>query len=229
MDVKPKTIMDFLKILTWQKIIQLFLFFAILLGAWGFWENRITIYNSIKVGARVESDEPLVINISNLTKSYFDTALDKSKDLISGIQIIDVNFKKNTRVTSFFAFNDIDLKKAYEHFATNKVSDVPLFTENEVNNQRLINLINGDFVCYDYHDTPAYKLYLPFPKNISYICSISIPPYYGRFSGYMNIYLTRKPENDDLVFIRQLARDMSLRIYENDIDKSKSNGGYKNP
>lgn len=220
--------MDFLRILTWQKIIQLFLFFAILLGAWGFWENRVTIYNGIRVGARVESDQPLVINISNLTKSYFDTALDKSKDLIAGIQIVDVNFKKNTRDTTYFAFNDVDLKKAYEHFSANKISDVPLFTENEVNNQRLINLINGDFVCYEFHDTPAYKLYLPFPKNITYICSISIPPYYGRFSGYMNVYLTRKPENDDLTFVRQLAKDMSLRIYENDIDKSKINAGNKN-
>ncbi len=55
---------------------------------------------------------------------------------------------------------------------------------------------------------------------VATVCSISIPPFYGRFSGYLNIYLTKKPSPDELTLIRQVARDLSLRIYENDVDKT---------
>ncbi len=220
MNMKPFT--DFVKVLSWQKLVQATLFLLLLILAWGFWENRVTVYNSLRVGARVESDEPLIINLSNGTKSYIDTTLSKSKDLIGGIQIVNVNFKKNSRGSAAFFYNDSVLKSAVEQYQATRIADSPLFTDNEVNNQRLINLINGDFVCYDFKDTPGSKLYPAAGKDIPSVCSISIPPYYGRFSGYMNLYLLRKPLPDDLIFIKQIARDISLRLYESDIDKTNA-------
>ncbi len=225
MAIRLNSIKDLINSLSWQKIFQALVLILILLGGWGFWENRITIYNSIKVGARVETDDPLVINVSSTTKAQFNLALEKSKDLVAGLQIISVNFKRNNRSTSYFAFNDRDLKLAYEHFAETRIAETPLFTDSVINNQRIINLINGDFVCYDYKDTPAFKLYAQSLKNVTTVCSISIPPYYGRFTGYLNIYLTRKPENEEFVLVKQLARDMALRVYETDIDRSSK--GYK--
>lgn len=228
MAVSMKPFSDFIKVLSWQKLIQAALFLLLLMLAWGFWENRATIYNSIKVGARVETDAPLIINLSNGTKSYMDGALNKSKDLVAGIQIVNVNFKKNTRNTSYFFLNDPLLKTTFDAFQASKVADIPLFTDSEINNQRLINLINGDFICNDYKDTPAGKFMSAAAKNIPQVCAISIPPYYGRFSGFMNIYLLRKPDSEDLVFIRQIARDLSLKIYESDIDRSSDLAVNKN-
>lgn len=215
-----KPLMDFIRVLSWQKLAQATIFVILIISAWAFWENRATIYNSLKVGARVESDEPLVIQLSRPTQAYLETTLARSKDTIAAIQIINVNFKKNSRSSAYFIFNDAELKNAYNIFAESKLSDIPLFTESEINNQRLINLINGDFVCIDFKDAPSSKIYPNVAKNISTVCSISIPPYYGRFSGFLNIYLIKKPQNEELVYIRQLSRDISLRIYELDIDKT---------
>ncbi len=218
MDVKGIT--SLLKVLTWQKIIQATVLIFILGTTYGFWENRITIYNSLKVGARVEVEQPLIISLSPGTIALLDDSVTKMKPLIAGIQVINVNFKKNTRSTSYFSIGDPILKKSYEHFSSVKLTDTPLFTDVETNNQRIIDLINGEFVCYDYKNTPAIKIFPEAQQSVQVICSISIPPYYGRFSGYMNVYLTKKPTPEEVSIVRQIARDMSLHIYEFDVDKS---------
>lgn len=215
-----KGIIALLKVLTWMKIVQATVLIIILGSTYGFWENRVTIYNSLRVGARVEVEQPLVLLLSTGTINMLDNTTTKMKDLIGGIQVVNVNFKKNTRSTSYLVSSDADLKKSYENFVAKKISDTPLFTDLETNNQRIIDLINGEFVCYDFKNTPAIRIFPEASNSISTVCSISIPPYYGRFSGYMNIYLTRKPTIDDNGIIRQIARDLSLHIYEYDVDKS---------
>lgn len=218
MDVKEIT--GLFRVLSWQKIIQATVLIIILGTTYGFWENRTTIYNSLRVGARVEVEQPLVLNLSAGTTNMLDSSTVKMRDLVSGVQVVNVNFKKNTRNTAYFTSSNAILKKSYEQFMATKIADTPLFTDVESNNQRIIDLINGEFVCYDYKSTPAAKIFPAAAEVIPTICSISIPPYYGRFSGYMNIYLSRKPTPDDVSFVRQLARDMSLHIYEYDVDKS---------
>lgn len=222
---EQKTIIEFLKALSWQKILQVIIFIVIVIGSWTFWENRSVIYNSWKIGARVEVDRPPIIEISQSTKSYMDSAIARSNDLIVGIQITSVNFKRNIRSSAYMTSSDKELKDGYEKYNQTRVTDVPLFTDNEISNQRIIHLINGDFVCYNYRDTPASRLYVLSPRNITTVCSISIPPYYGRFIGYMNLYLTRNPASEDMTVVRQFARDLSLRVFESDVDKTGS--GYK--
>ena len=219
MDFNFTPLQDFVKSLSWQKILQLFLLLIMLVSSVVFWENRITIYNSVKVGSRVETDEPLIIVLSDSTKAYVESAVGRSKDLVAGIQVVSVNFKKNSRAQTYFFGNDAVLKKDIDTYMANKIADNPMFTDSESNNQRVVNLINGDFVCYDFKDTPGAKLYPDAAKDVTTVCSISIPPYYGRFSGYLNMYLLRKPNLDDLILIKQLERDIALRIYETDIDK----------
>lgn len=220
MDVKVENITGLLKILTWQKIIQATITIFVLGAAYGFWENRVIVYNSLKVGARVEVDESLILNLSNPTIVMLDETVGRLKATVGGISVTNVNFKKNTRSTAYFSIVDPALKAAYASFQSNRISDTVLFNDNEMNNQRMINLINGEFVCNDFKDTIAFKNLPGAASSIVTICSISIPPYYGRFSGYMTIYLTKKPSSDELTIVRQVARDISLRIYETDVDKS---------
>jgi len=220
MDVKVENIAKLLKILTWQKIIQATVAIFILGTAYGFWENRVVIYNSLRVGARVESEESLILNLSSPTIVTIDETVGRMKPLVAGISVTNVNFKKNTRSAAYFSISDPTLKTAYESFKTNKISDTVLFNDSEANNQRMINLINGEFVCNDFKETIGARTLPTAVNTVSTVCSISIPPYYGRFSGYMTIFLTKKPTVDEVAMIRQVSRDLSLRIYETDVDKS---------
>lgn len=220
MEIKLENLTNLVKILSWTKIAQFALFLGIVGLAYGFWENRVTVYNTVKVGARVESDGPLIITLGADTQAYIDSVILKSKDTVLGIQILSVNFKKNSRSTSYFSTLDASLKTTYSKFLDTQVSPLPLFSDIETSNQRVINLINGEFICKDVNSMYIDSQPVRDNKSVKSICSISIPPYYGRFSGYMNILLPVNVSEVNTVFMRQLARDISNRIYESDIDKS---------
>jgi len=219
MEIKTESIINILKLLSWGKIAQLVSVLVIVVVSLMFWENRVVVYNSLRVTAKVEVDSPLVLELSNDTRQYIDTAVNKST-LISGIQIVSVDFKKNSRMTSYFSTDSDDLLESYNTFLKNKISPTPLFTSNESQNQRVIELINGEFSCKDVKETIAASLLQDLDKSTKVICSISVPPYYGRFSGYLNMYLSRVPSSVEIVTMKQISRDVSLRIYEIDIDKS---------
>lgn len=220
MGIKLDNLVSLLKILTWSKIAQAAIFLLVVGISYGLWENRLIIYNSLRVGARVETEEALIINLSPSSIAALEAAAKKSSPLVAGIQIVNVDFKKNIRSNSYFVFNDENLRKLYEDYQERKLTDAPLFTDKESSNQKIIDLLNGEFVCNDFRDTLMYAFISGIGNTVTTVCSISIPPYYGRFSGYLNIYLTRKISGDDVAYVRQLVREISLRIYKTDIDKS---------
>ncbi len=211
-----KDVVGLFKVLSWTKIAQFSALAIICLLALLAWQGKEILYNSLKVKAVVETEEPIKIKTSEQTNSYIDNILTKSSN-ISGIQIINVNFRKNTRSTAYFTISDRILRDEVEDHRKKSIADTPLFNENETNNQRLINLINGDFVCTDFKDTIGGKIWPKAATSVTTVCSISVPPYYGRFSGYVNVYLNRKPDSSDIILLKQLMRDISLRIYEKDI------------
>lgn len=219
MEMKLENVTKLIEILSWKKILQFFVFLLVCGMMYAFWENRIVIYNTLKVGAKVESDEPLKISLSNGTIIYLNDSVVKSKNYIAGIQIVNVDFKKNIRETSYFALSSEILKSEYEKYRSLKIAPLPLFTSSEVSNQTVINLINGEFTCTPFEKTIGASIMPGATNHVIKVCSISIPPYYGRFSGYMNIYLVKDPTQAELSIIRQLARDISLKIYENDVRK----------
>jgi hypothetical protein len=217
MDVKNVT--SLLKILSWQKILQAVALILIVGLAYSFWENRITVYNSLKVGARVEVEQPLVITLSPGTTRMLEESTQKMNNIVA-VQVINVNFKKNSRNTAYFASGNPAVKAEFDEFQNRKITDTTLFNSSEINNQKIINLINGEFVCNDFKDTVGAKLMPKAQDSVATVCSISIPPFYGRFSGYLNIYLSKKPTLEEISMIKQVARDLSLRIYETDVDKT---------
>lgn len=216
---KAKDIIEAMSFLSWQRIFQLFVLVMIIGITVASWENRSTIYNSIKVGAKVETNAPLIMTLSSGSLNRIDEAVHSSR-LIGGMQVVNVNFKKNTTSTAYFSFNNDAIKVAYSNYIGNKSYDSPLFTNSEATNQRIIDLINGDFGCIQFKDSQQYKEFPAASPDIVKVCSISIPPYYGRFSGYMNIYLTREPSSEELSGIKMVAREISLKIYETDVDRA---------
>jgi hypothetical protein len=166
----------------------------------------------------METSTPLIIRVSTKTKEFIDSSVNVANGSVSGIQIVNVDFRKNTRSTAYFHYVSKVLKEDSERYISNKLVDTPLFNDSEINNQRLINLINGEFVCTDFDNTMAATIFPNASRDVEIVCSVSIPPYYGRFSGYMNVYLSRQPTPTDLIYIKQLSRDISLRVFEIDIN-----------
>ena len=102
----------------------------------------------------------------------------------------------------------------YNKYLNSKIVDVPLFTEDKKDNNRLLRLINGEFICMPYKDSTAYKYVPEGEQLISTVCGIGIPPSYGEFSGILTIYLKDVPNSDLTEQLFLLSREISLRIYD---------------
>ena len=220
MNLKPVT--ELIQSLSFSKIAQLVVLILILLLAWFSWSYRTSIYSSARITAISDTNDPIFIETSLRSQHYIENILSRSRDNIAGIQILSVNFTQNSRTTSYFGFNDEILKKAVEYYVSRKVSSTPLFNSDPINNKRIVDLINGNFTCTPFNDTFAAIAYSQARGHVATICSVSIPPYYGHFSGYMNIYLRKAPSVSDTEFIKQLSRELSLMVYENDIIKTSA-------
>ena len=222
MEEKINQISRLLRILSWKKIIQITVFVAVIVIAYGLWDNRLIIYNNLRIGIAVEVDYPVVFSLSSKTSTMIDNANYKTRYLIGGIHVVSVNFRKNTRSTVYFSATNEILKEAFISSLAIKISDSPLFTDNEFNNQNIVNLINNEFDCNEMKDVNINKALAKSVSATPYVCSISVPPYYGRFTGFMTIYLVKKPTSEDIAIVKQIARDLSLLIFEQDINKVDS-------
>lgn len=208
---------SFLNTLTWGKVAQVAVLLALLISFWFAYHFRENMYASLKMNTLTETDYVIVIELTPETKIKITETVTRFPNMVAGIQIVNINFRKNTRTASYSFISDPVLKKSIEDFQNNSIADTPIFNDNETNNRRVIALVNGEFICTPFKDTIAITTYSGSVNNISHICSVSIPPHYGKFSGYLNIYVTHKPNSIELEMLRQLATELSNQIYVNDI------------
>lgn len=204
----------FLDILSWKKIFQLAAFLFVLTLAWGTYEMRESIYNYVNQ-SKISRNASIVQKLSKKSISEVDTAEQKS-DLIVAIQIVVIDFQRNVRTPIYTSTANIALKELYERFVDTSITDIPLFSGDIVNNKQLVELINGEFTCYPFSDTIVAKLLPESGKYIHTACAVGIPPYYGKFSGAVLVFLKRQPTVDEVDQIRGMAKTLSSNIYERD-------------
>lgn len=206
----------FLGILTWEKLLQVTAFIAVLLVSWAVFENRSSIYNFInqnKISNRADKN----IKLSKNTIKELESSVSRS-GLIVGVQVVLVNFQNNTRYVIHTYTDNPGLADMYNKFIDSNITqEFPLFDSDRVDNNRLIALINGESICYDF-DTSIIPRYLPeINRYIDTICSTGIPPFYGKFTGMIVLYLTRSPSPEEVFQVKNLAKKLSVTIFENDL------------
>jgi hypothetical protein len=86
-----------------------------------------------------------------------------------------------------------------------------------VNNTRIIQVMSAEFACYDVATTSLAKMAPEVVGIAPIVCSISIPPYAGKFSGYLNLCLTRKPSNEEQNVLRDAARAIASDIFDREL------------
>ena len=211
-----KYVTGVLRELSWTKIAQVAVFCLIIVAFTVLWASREGIYQSISVGSIPTNKMFETIYMSSRSIEETKQALNKLDHTGAiGIQIINVDFRKNIRTQAFFASNNDKFKKSVDDYlALMGGTGTSIFTNNEVNNKRIIDLLNGNFICTPYEDTLAPLIYQGTLAYVKYVCSVPIPPYYGKFTGYVNVYLTEKPTDTKIAAIRQSMSELSIIVYE---------------
>lgn len=205
---------QFLNILNWTRLIQYLVLLAVIAFAWAVYENKDSIYNFV-TNAKLPGVAPVVEKVSSKTAHELKAVVDKS-DLITAIQIVSVDFQQNKRFPIYTYTDNKELESMYKEFIKSSVGDLPLFTDNVTNNKNIVDLIYGEYACYPYKQTFGYKFLPSAEKHISTVCSHGIPPFYGRFSGIVVIYLTREPTPEEYFQVRSIAKELSTKVYEKD-------------
>jgi hypothetical protein len=212
---KLSVVQSFLKALSWQKIAQLTVFFFLVGLAWATYENRQLIYNFASQ-PRLSRHTPTIATLSKTTTDEIDVIVKKSV-LIVGIQVILVDFQRNTRHALYSSIDNVELKATYEAYAQGSFGEMSLFNNDLLNNRRLVDLINGDFVCTPFADTAGAKILPAATKYINTTCSVGIPPFYGKFTGIVHVYTSRQPTPEEVDQIRTMSKNLSSNIFDRDL------------
>jgi hypothetical protein len=207
-------VQKFLKALTWTKLIQLTLFLTILGLALALYETREYLHEFTKY-PRISQYATPVYTLGKETKDEINTIVSRS-ELIVGIVVSTVDFQKNTRHIIYRNTDSSDLKDLYENNNKLLTTEIPMFNDDVTNNARMVDLINGEFVCHPYVNSIDAIIN---PRTVPYahtVCSNGIPPFYGMFSGVVSIITSRAPTVTESAQLRELTRSLSSKIYERD-------------
>lgn len=141
----------------------------------------------------------------------------RNSDLLNFILVTQIDLQKNRRHPRFWY-----LESAQEEKIRNKAALLvpqPVFNEDGQNTQQILSVLNTEFVCVPTKDTIFYKLFPEIEPEMPLICRMSIPPIYGHVNGILTFGLTRKPNQTEMISLRQMASEISNQIYMRDIIK----------
>jgi hypothetical protein len=217
----PQPLIDaglkFWKSLNWNKLLQLFVLMLLAGSAMAFWENRPVIYTALSVGRFTEALIPLPL--SEHTQDMIKTVVDRSPNIIA-VQVVQTDFRLNIRHGKHFYSDAPELHEDYNRYQLTKVSESPLFIVGDaVNNDRIINIMEQEFVCVDVPER-VQKLVPITKKYAKQLCSISVPPRYGKMVGWVSLWLTEPLQRDQLAEYKQIARSISDEVYDRDVMKT---------
>lgn len=143
----------------------------------------------------------------------------KSNERIISMDVVRVNFKMNVRQTTHQITKDAGIDRVWK---TSKDVQFPLFTENAKSNARVVSMINGQFVCSPTAETLVGRMYPAIGDASTTTCTVAIPPGFGDFVGWINIYLTEQPTFNQMVSLKKISEKLARDVYERDILKGKS-------
>lgn len=163
---------------------------------------------------QIQPVSELNLRLSPAIKNYIDDTVKKDKN-ITAIQVVTINFPRNVRVETYISIGNPILQELYNGFMNTKLIETPVFNDSKINNDRVLRLINGDFICIKYSESTAYKYAPQAGSLVSYVCGIAIPPrHFGEFSGILTIYLTNTPTKEEMDSLFIFSRDLSTSIGE---------------
>lgn len=153
------------------------------------------------------------VSISIKTQQTIQRMVDINP-VIAGVNVSFAYFPTNTRRSVYATFRQSNVEAEMS-----RVSGLafPLFTDDSYQNARLVNLINGEFVC-----SPIDNRYIPptmptLSREIHFTCSMPIPSGLSDFTGWVNFYLIHEPTQEQQKYIQHQARLLVGDLYTREV------------
>jgi hypothetical protein len=179
------------------------------------YENRGRIA-AASLTPRMSNPVGLTFKVGEETRRQVDAKVKADKSII-GIAVMSADLRSNEAKSVYFSGDDptlIALDRIAREAGNNSV---PMFTSDEKHNAATIHLINGQFTCQKIQDTLIAKIYPDLSMSTKALCKSSIPSYYGYFSGYVAVFMTIVPSQEQEEQLKVVIEKLATDIYFRDV------------
>lgn len=167
------------------------------------------------------------LEVSDISKQELKEFVGAEPEILA-VQAVRVSLTKNDRSTVFFWADNDDLQAVWDEYLTRRVATPPkLFGSGEstVQNDRIANLLNGNFDCRRFNLTISYQYYPNADAIAPWVCSIATPPGFdgsGDFVGFLTFYFKTEPTDKEKIRLAKTTAEISTDIYRRDVVNTPS-------
>lgn len=213
-----KQLSNITKVVTWLNLRRVMLLTgACLIGLTllTLYEQRARLVSAVETrGVEVQSRpvKTSVLTVPVEVQAKIKSIVDNS-GMIAAISVLNVDLRLNQRSTIFQYSDSPLIINAWDKFYREHGYTQPIFTTSDKNNSQMVSVIDGKFTCERYEDMLSVPMLSDARSAQPEICLISLPPYYGEFSGYIVFGLTKIPTQAERDEIMIMAKSLSNEIF----------------
>lgn len=151
-------------------------------------------------------------------------ALVQREPQIKFVMVTGANVRINQRERLYLYSNEPLVSSMLEQIGREQGSTVNLFGSNEGENSQIVSLINGEFRCDAIANTILSQQLPELGNVVPNICRVSLPPYYGEFSGYITFGLGAEITPALIERVRLEGMRLSTELYFKNFRSSQYEG-----
>lgn len=210
MDLFLKYLNGLVNVISWLNVRKVLLLATISLATlicYSVYEERAHILQAMQADLSPRRDmQKFMISDEIATEIRYMTRL----PLVSMVAVYAADLQINERMIAYRYSDDPYITDLWDKQITTLGNSLPVFTRNSTANALIVTIINGEFSCHPYQNTMNHE----FMRNdrTPVLCFVSLPPYYGSFSGYVEVSLTRAPSE-----LEKQSIEIEMKRLSNDI------------
>lgn len=133
-------------------------------------------------------------------------------EIATAAQLVDVNLAANARDVVWFYTDNPVLQQLYANFERTTPSSTPWMMPDPGSTARQVAVMNGNFDCTEIATTELATAIAGITEHATYLCVVAVPPEYGKFSGYLAVWMSRVPSADEQGRLIERMRGFSAQI-----------------
>jgi hypothetical protein len=178
-------------------------------------ENREGIYATLR-GRDNGLAAEYKFTVSGQSKAAVEHFVGSYTEIIS-MSIWAAEPQINTRLLITFTSKDPAIASSLEGIRAKYATGIRLFNNEEKNDTQIVRLMNGEWMCAKTEDT-IYATFSPeIVQRAPIICRTGLPPYYGEFSGFIELAMFTATSPETLEQIKQDAVKIADSIFTKDL------------
>lgn len=199
------------RILEWislKRVIMLGLGAIVWIFSLTLFENRALVFDAFSHRETL-TREYTNLKVNDPVKKRIRETSDNHPE-VNFIMVVGASIALNQREMVYWYTNTPQVELEIQDFVKTQGRIGVLLGRDDESNVAIIRAINGEFVC---HNNPKSIMVPNLNAFTTKVCRVSIPPYYGQFSGYLSFGISKDITPEQLAVLRREAVEITNEMY----------------